>query len=41
MPVLARVYHVPPREQHRLTLTEFRGIQQDYIDQQQRAEEVT
>jgi hypothetical protein len=30
MPVLARVYHIPPHEQHRLTLAEFYDIRRDY-----------
>jgi hypothetical protein len=30
MPVLARVYHVSPSEQHKLTLQQFRDIQDDY-----------
>jgi hypothetical protein len=38
MPVLARVYHLPPREQARLTLQQFRDLQRDY-QQLQAAEE--
>jgi hypothetical protein len=30
MPILARVYHIPPADQGRLTLQEFRDIQDDY-----------
>jgi hypothetical protein len=30
MPILARVYHVPPSEQHKLTLQQFQDIQVDY-----------
>jgi hypothetical protein len=30
MPVLARVYHLPPREQARLTLQQFHDLLRDY-----------
>jgi hypothetical protein len=30
MPVLARVYHIPPFEQHRITLAQFAEIRADY-----------
>jgi hypothetical protein len=39
MPVLARVYGVPPGEQRSLTLTEFRVLQRDYHQLQQQQEE--
>ncbi len=39
MPVLARVYGVPPRDQAGLTLTQFRALQRDYDRLQQEAEE--
>jgi hypothetical protein len=31
--VLARVYSTPPAEQHRISLRQFRTIQQDYRQQ--------
>lgn len=34
MPVLARVYHVPPHMQPRLTLHEFRALERDYMESQ-------
>ena len=41
MPILARVYHVPPRDQPALTLRQFRDLQADYHAlQQQRQQEV-
>lgn len=30
MPVLARVYHIPPGEQAGLTLAQFNALQDDY-----------
>jgi hypothetical protein len=30
MPVLARVYHVSPLDQRRLTLAELRALREDY-----------
>lgn len=39
MAVLARVYHVPPREQKHLTLQQFRDLKADYEQlQQERAQ---
>lgn len=41
MPVLARVYLIPPGEQPGLTLSEFRALQRDYeqvLEQQQSVE---
>jgi hypothetical protein len=32
MPVLARVYGIPPKDQRSLMLNEFKALQRDYDD---------
>ncbi len=38
MPVLARVYGIPPKDQPSLTLTQFHALQQDHHEMQQQEE---
>jgi hypothetical protein len=39
MPILARVYNVPPGDQKRLTLAEFRELRRDYQQLQQQLQQ--